>query len=247
MTKLVAINNQAHRELKVDPSKVEELGADMNMVPVVTSEFLKLVVHYPIVFTKSAETGKFVCVCLMGLEQGENLFWENARFNSIYTPLHITRQPFFVGQDDKSGNDYVVCIDEESPSISTSTGERLFHIDGTPSPFLNMSQEKLAQLIAGEQHTEQFIEALLQYELLVPLTLDITFEDSSTAKVNGLYSIDEDKLAALPDEAIISLKEQGLLQLIYTQQASMGQVYNLIDKRNQRGQQTSPWFKASGA
>jgi hypothetical protein len=247
MAKLVALNSQAHNMLRVNTEKIAEHGADLQMIPVVISEFLKLVVQFPILFSKNVETGQFVCVALMGLEEDENLFWQNAQFNSIYIPLNIARQPFFVGQDEQSGDDYVVCIDLQSNTLSESPSEGkqelLFDPQGAASVYLQTAQSLLAQLINGEQQTTEFIQTLLIHELLVPLSLDITFEDNRSCKINGLYSVDEDKLASLDVGVLTELNAKGLLQPIYTQLASLGQIYALIDKQNRRNAETSPWLK----
>ena len=250
MAKLVALNSQAHKKLRVNTEKVAEHGADLHMIPVVISEFLKLVVQFPILFSKNVETGQFVCVALMGLEEDENLFWQNAQFNSIYIPLNIARQPFFAGQDEQSGDDYVVCIDLQSNTLSElpSEGEQelLFDPKGAASPYLQTAQSMLARLIDGEQQTAEFIQTLLKHDLLVPLCLDITFEDKRSCNINGLYSVDEDKLTGLDVSVLIELNAKGWLQPIYTQLASMGQIYALVDKKNRRNAQPSPWFKAEG-
>jgi hypothetical protein len=250
MAKLVALNNHVHKTLAVMPDKVDEHGADLHMIPVVLDEFLKLVVQFPILFSKNVETGQFVCVALMGLEEEENLFWQGAQFNSIYIPLNIARQPFFVGQDQQIGDDFVLCIDVESRSISESSSiaeqQRLFDEMGNPSTYLQSMQSMLAQLIEGEKQTKEFIQELLMQELLVPLSLDITFEDGHKSLIKGLYSVDEDKLAELESAVLIDLHNRGWLQAIHTQLASLGQIYALIDRRNKRQAEANPWFKSSG-
>lgn len=246
MTTLVALENETHSQLKVDIAQVEEVGADLHMLPVVISEFQELVVQYPILFAKHEETGRFQCVALMGLEEGENLFWQGGKSHSIYTPLNIARHPFFLGQDESSGDNFVICIDEDSPSVSALRGESLFDDSGKATEFLNRAQSILAALLQGEKHTNDWIECLVELELLVPLTLDITFENNDTKQIKGLYSVDEDKLNGLAAEELKSLQQSGALSAIYTQLASLGQIYALIDRKNRRLSKGSPWFKASG-
>ena len=107
-------------------------------------------------------------------------------------------------------------------------------------------QSMLAQLIQGEKQTKEFIQKLLMQELLVPLSLDITFEDGHKSLIKGLYSVDEDKLAELESAVLIDLHNRGWLQAIHTQLASLGQIYALIDRRNKRQAEANPWFKSSG-
>ena len=246
MAKLVALNNQLHKSLRIDPARGEEQGADLHMVPVVVGEFLKLVVNYPILFSKNAETGQFVCVALMGLEEGENLFWQAGQYDSIYLPLNIVRHPFFVGQDEQSGDDYVMCIDVESDAVAPSHAEALFDDQGQATAYLQNAQGILAELIQGEHLTLEYIKALMEHQLLTPLKLDITYADGATSQVNGLYGIDEARLAELTPDTLAQFQQNGYLQGIYTQLASMGQIYALIERKNRRKAEPSAWFKAAG-
>lgn len=231
MTKFVALHNQHHQTLRVNPSQIEALGAQERMVPVVISEFLKLIVDYPLVFTKSADTGRFICVALLGFDEDENLFWQGNRWNSIYVPLNIQRQPFFISKDnDKT----IICIDTESACLSSGQGDALFTHQGEETLFLQQAKARLAELVNGEQQTQEFIQWLMELKLIMPLSLDITFANQKSQRVQGIYTIDEEKLSTLSSEQLSGLQGRGLLKPIYTMIASMGQLYALIDKKNKR-------------
>lgn len=231
MSQFVALHNQLHQSLRIDTQHIEALGAHQNMVPVVLSEFLKLVVHYPIVFTKNAETGNFACVALLGFAPGENLFWNQNQWHSIYTPLHIMRQPFFVGED--QGNS-IICIDTESACLTSGSGEAIFDLQGQETGYLQQVKTRLAELINGEPQTLQFCKTLLDLNLLMPLALDINFANHQQQRVQGLYTINEETLAQLNAEQLLTLQQQGYLKSIYTMIASLGQIYALIQKKNDR-------------
>ncbi|MDO8342081.1 MAG: SapC family protein [Cellvibrio sp.] len=231
MTNFVALHNQHHQHLRIDTQLIESLGATNNMVPVVISEFLRLVVHYPIVFTKSSETGNFLCVALLGFEAGENLFWNNKQWQSIYTPLNIMRQPFFIGREN---NQTLICIDTDSPVLTTGKGETIFDSAGKETAYLQTIQARLAELLDGETRTQDFIKALLALNLIMPMALDISFASSQQQRVQGLYTINEERLAQLDATQLITLQQQDYLQPIYTMIASLGQIYALIQKKNER-------------
>ena len=247
MSNLVALNKTAHKNLKIDTQKVEEQGAELHMVPVILNEFRKLVVHYPIVFSKGSETGQFMCSALMGFEQGENLFWEKGQWQGVYVPLQISRQPFFLGnnQNNHEGQDYVMCINEQSPVIGDS-GEALFDEDGNATAFLQSQQNNLMALLQGEQETQAFVNHLIELKLVTAISLDIKFADETTLKVKGLYTVDEDKLEDLSAEQLQHLQQNGYLSAIYAMIHSTGQIYSLIDKKNKRIENATQWFKAAG-
>ncbi|WP_049631630.1 SapC family protein [Cellvibrio sp. pealriver] len=231
MTHFVALHNQLHQQLRVDTTLVESLGAANNMVPVVLSEFLRLVVQYPIVFTKNSENGNFVCVALLGFEQGENLFWQDNQWQGIYTPLNITRQPFFIGQEN---GQTLICIDTDSATLHSGQGEAIFDAFGKETNYLNTIKARLAQLLDGETQTHAFIQHLLALNLLEPMALDIRFGNNQQQRVQGLYTINEQRLTQLDPTQLSELQREGYLQPIYTQLASLGQIYSLIQKKNIR-------------
>lgn len=246
MSKLVALNPLRHRQLKVDPKKAEEYVADLHMIPVVVNEFAKLVAQFPVLFTKDAQTGQFSCIALTGFEEGENLFWNNAQFDSVYLPLTVRRQPFFVGQDAQSNQDYVMCVNEESRCVGKTCGEGLFDENGQATDYLVQAQACLSQLVAGEQQTRDYIRTLIEEDLLVPLSLEFTFVDGQSRKIQGLYSVDEDKIKQLSGDTLASLNQSGSLQFIYTQLASLAHIYVLLNNKNKRLNTSDPWFNAAG-
>lgn len=241
MAKLVSLHNKAHQELRISPEKAEYHGAELNMVPVMLSEFLKLAVQFPIALTKQKETGKFVCVSMLGFAEGENLFWNHSTLKTLYTPLHIARQPFFLGRSDgeanpeaKADDQYVVCFDAESDSVVTNGGELLFTPTGEETPYLTKMKAILAELLDGEARTQAFIDTLLELDLLTAMQLDIAFANGESHRVNGMYTVDEKKLNALPGEAVVTLHSAGYLAYIYAIITSTGQIYSLIQKKNAR-------------
>jgi hypothetical protein len=204
------------------------------MVPVVLSEFLKLCVQYPIVLTKQADTGRFVCVCLFGFEKNENLFWRNGRWDALYTPLHIARQPFFVGAGETPQVDgqFVVCIDTGHDCLQEQAGECLFDEHGNETPWLQKTKAILAALLTGETETQRFIEKLLALDLVQPLRLEIDYANRQSQRVAGLYTVDDERMKSLSPPGLAELHSLHYLAPIYTMMASLGHVYSLIARKN---------------
>lgn len=231
MDGLITLDPQIHRNIKIDTNKKELHGKNLHMMPVVISEFTNVAVQSPIVLTKNGDTGQFVCVALLGFNEKENLLWQNNTWQGIYLPLQIQRQPFFIGSADNS--DYLICFDPNSPTITTE-GEHLFTEAGEDSDYFIQVKACLGQLLQGEVDNNKLIDLLQELELLQPLSLDITFENDQSTRLNGLYTIDQNKLAALSSDHITKLHQKSLLQPIYTMIASLGQIYALIDKKNKK-------------
>lgn len=234
MAQLVVIDNKNHLKLKIDVNKAEQHGAMLNLVPAVMSEFINMAVQYPLVITKHADTGQFVFAAMLGFEAGENLFWQDEQWQGLYLPLQIRRQPFFVNNVDENGakGDYVVCFDRDSPTISSDGGQTLFDENGKETEYFQQAKACLAQLLRGEVDNKRLLEHLEKMELLQVMKMEITFANQQSTTLNGLYTIDQGKLASLSAENISILHSEGLLQAIYTLITSLGQMHHLIDLKN---------------
>ena len=175
----------------------------------------------------------------------ENLFWQKGQWQGLYLPLEIQRQPFFIGDADddmsKNSGDYVVCIDVDSPTVSEYTSVNsasdlptLFTETGEESPYFQQAKQFLAQLLQGKIDNEKLIAALKKFDLIQALSVEITFNNEKSTCLNGLYTINQEKLAALSNVNIAELHQQNLLQPIYTMITSLGQLYPLIERKNDR-------------
>lgn len=241
MDNLVEVNSEVHKNLRINPGKAEIHGANLRLIPAVVPEFTNLAVQYPIVLVKNGDTGQFVFSAMLGFEEQENLFWQNEQWDGLYIPLQIQRQPFFLGVNDNQSSqanqdaNYAVCIDSNSPMItdfSDSNSEPLFAENGAESDYFLRSKQSLIQLFQGEVQNENLLTLLNKFELLQPLSVEVTFINEQRTRLNGLYTIDQEKLANLPDECLIELHKNELLQPIYTMIASLGQIYALIERKN---------------
>jgi hypothetical protein len=243
MPKITAIDKTAHKHIRIDPVMVEGLGSDTNMVPIVMDEFSQTATRFPIVFTKNAETGQFSVIALCGFEVGENLFYRAGKWDSLYIPLNILRQPFFLGSDNLAEDEQqVICLDLESKCISDE-GEPLFTETGEPETYLKDMQSMLTTLFQGTQDTRQFIDTLSGLDLIQKMSLDIKFENGEALKVQGIYTVDESKLNALPLETFSELRNKNLLFPIYSMIQSVGHIHWMVNQRNIRNAETKAWFK----
>jgi len=239
MANLVAVDNKNHLKVQIDTSKLALHGAKLNMIPVVLSEFSSLAAQYPIALTKNGDTGEFVFVALLGFEAGENLFWQNDEWQGLYLPLQIRRQPFFVGNPDANNQiaekgDHIVCIDKQSPAITAEGGMALFDERGLDTEFFQQTKACLAHILSGEVDNKNLIESLQKMDLLQSMSLEITFANQESKRLNGLYTVNQDTLAKLNDEHILQLHKLGLLASIHTMVTSLGHVQTLIDLKNKR-------------
>jgi hypothetical protein len=199
------------------------------MCSVVPTEVPRLVLEYPVVFTKHNETGEYLCVALFGVDPQKNLFWKDGRWHSHTLPLNIGRQPFFVGvgSKDVSGEaqqSLVTCIDLENPGVQGEQGQLLFDADGKETPYLQYKMSMLAELIDGEQKARSFVERLATLELIRPIQLELKTPGDAPRQIGGLHSVDESKLRSLSSEIIAELNSKGYLYVMHAMLLSLGQL-----------------------
>ncbi|MEC4724462.1 SapC family protein [Shewanella sp. D64] len=236
MSNLAQLNLASHRNIQLDPQQCAQHGAELNLIPVILTEFRQLVTQYPIVIAKNGDSGAFTLVAMLGFADKENLFWQDHQWRSIYLPLQIRRQPFFVGPKDAATGEHPVCIDMNSPSISQAQNAvALYNDRGEESDYLLEAKQNLAQLLQGEADNYDFIQILQKLKLLQSLSVEITFEHAAPTRLNGLYTIDEKQFNNLSDAQLLRLHRTHFFEPIYMMIASLGQIYHLIDLKNKRG------------
>jgi hypothetical protein len=227
MTHIVALNNLVHRTVRVQAEPAAKFGDNQRFVQVVVTEFSLLVTHYPILFSKDADTGAFFCGAMLGIDEGENLFLKEGKGHEGYRPLNLQRAPFFVSGDD-------LAIDLDHPRVSADIGQALFNDQGEPSPYLESIKAAFQQLKPGIEMTKRFIDTLLKLNLLEPVDIVLGFDDGSNRNLTDLYTVNQEVLRELSDAAVIELFRRGYLQLIYFLIASLKQIPVLAKKKNDR-------------
>ena len=222
---IVLLNSQSHRTLRVHARPAAQYGDNQRFVAVVLSEFSALAMHYPILFSKDADTGQFYCGAMLGFDSGENLFVEEHRTSSAYRPLNLQRGPFFT-----SGPD--LAIDLNHPRVAPSGDQELFDKSGEPSGYLQSIMGLMKELRPGLERTRIFIDTLLGLRLIEPVTISARFDDGVQRQFTGLYTANREQLKELADAAVLDLFRRGYLQLIYLLLLSLNHVSGLAQRKN---------------
>jgi hypothetical protein len=74
----------------------------------------------------------------------------------------------------------------------------------------------------------------MEHDLIELLALNVRFESGDTLRFDNLYTIHNEKLAALRGDALESLHEKGYLKLAHEMIASISCISLLIDIKNKR-------------
>jgi hypothetical protein len=225
VSNIVLLDSQSHRKLRVHAQPGAHYGDDQRFVAVVVNEFHVLAMHYPILFSKDADTGRFYCGAMMGFDAGENLFLNDQRASGMYRPLNLQRGPFLT-----SGSD--LAIDLEHRRVAPSGDQALFTEAGEPSGYLQSIMGLMRDLRPGLERTRIFIATLLELKLIEPVTISARFDDGTDRELTGLYTINRDQLKELADAAVLDLFRRGYLQLIYLLLGSRQHVSALAQRKN---------------
>lgn len=235
--KLANLDRLAHQQLRVLEASAFSTCKDITMCSVVLDEIPRLVIEYPIAFTRNGEGGPLMPVALFGVNPEQNLYWRDDRWISISVPLNIGRQPFFVGLAENSpggaeSQRLVPCIDLENPAVQETSGEALFDPNGTETPYLRHKLAMLAELVKGETETRNFVERLSALDLVRSIQLELKTPDGPMRKITGLHTIDEKKLRELDGTVLAELNSLGYLHAMHAMLSSLGHLQILARRAN---------------
>lgn len=226
---VVALDRHLHRNIRVNPYLALSQTAGVDRIPVVLSEFNKLLVQCPIVFTRSEDLKTFECLALLGLEPQQNLFWHNDSWSGLYIPARLNCLPFVIPEGEAVPP--FIGLDQNNPCCGV-VGERLFDKHGKPTDYLIEKEMIVCELMDGVDEIKQWLVMLDELSLIAPLHLKLECSDGSIIEISDLYSIDERKLTALTNDKVQLLHERNWLSYLYYVLASNTQFYSLIERRN---------------
>ena len=225
MSNIVLLDSAAHRKLRVHTPAGARFGDNQRFVGVVVNEFPMLALHYPILFSKDADTGQFYCGAMLGFDAGENLFVDEQLAAAAYRPLNLQRGPFATAGSD-------LAVDLDHARISPAGDQELFTSTGEPGKYLQSVMAVMRELRPGGERTRVFIDTLLGLKLIEPIDISARFDDGSKRELSGLYTINQDELKGLPDAAALDLFRRGYLQLVYLMRNSLNHLASLVQRKN---------------
>ncbi len=222
-----ALNRELHRKLCLKRTENPfGFAAKTNSVLIAASEFAEASRDYPIVFVGSGN-GFYGAAALVGLRDSENLFVDTQGYwrHHSYVPAFVRRYPFVLAED---GEQLTVCIDETFAGLGEKDGIALFEKNGEESAFFKEVLGFLHSFHVDMQRTKLFADKLAELGLLVPKTIALQ-EKTNKQMLDGLWVVDEEKLAALSENQIVELHRNGYLAAIHAHLLSLNNVGRLAE------------------
>ncbi|MEN9418839.1 MAG: hypothetical protein RI988_2459 [Pseudomonadota bacterium] len=236
MTRPALLDNVTHRHLRLHTERSATLGDARHSALALPAEFRQLQAHFPIVFQLVEGDAGFQPIAMFGIEEGQNLFLVDGGWDAPVVPMALQREPFLIGR--AADDTLQLHIDLDSPRIvrpdEGEVGTALFMPHGGFSEYLDRVVQLMEHLHAQAQQLPAFIDALMRHQLLEPFVLDFELLSGEANRLTGLYTIDEDRLAALPGATLEELSREGHLMPIYMQVASLAQLPMLVERASRR-------------
>jgi len=236
MSNYEMLNNVAHADLKIKLDRTPDLGDDVMFCMTYPFEFQLAISHYPILIYRDKDNNSIFPIALFGFEEGENLFLSNKGWNARYIPIMVQRQPFSIGFQEIEGGEnkqQVITFNPAHPRVNKVIGEPVFNDEGAYTPYLEQVIKMLESIDTGHQQNKLLVNALQKHDLLEDTTIAITLKDGSNYELVGFSTISDNKFESLSADALKELNEQKLLLPITMIIASMSNLGNLVDIRNE--------------
>lgn len=232
MANIVPIKKEQHQKLKLANTRNISHVDGQHIIPVSAAEYAQSSASFPIVFVKNPDSERFRSVAMLGLEAGENLFFQDDKWTALSMPQSISMVPFSLGLDPDKENTLTACVDLDSEFIGEDKELALYEDDGKESEVLTNVQQALGRLYDNERMTESFIKELQENDLLQELELNIALTTGEKKKLVGIFTINEDKIKNLSDDKVLDFHKRGLFVPIYSMLSSLTQVNHLVQLRN---------------
>ena len=232
MANIVPVRKEQHQNLKLATTRNISHVGGQHIIPVSAAEYAQSSASFPIVFVKNPDSERFRSVAILGLEAGENLFYQDDKWIALSMPQSISMVPFSLGVDPDKENTLTACVDIDSEFVGEDKDLALFEEDGKDSEVFTNVQQALGRLFDNERMTESFIKELQENDLLQEIELNIALSAGEKKKLVGMFTINEDKIKNLSDDKVLDFHKRGLFVPIYSMLGSLAQVNHLVQLRN---------------
>lgn len=225
------LNKEKHSGLKLKRDISIELVKDKSIVPLTAVEFGQAGAQMPVMFVKGPND-EYRAIGVTGLEDGENLLFNEEGINSSYVPFEIQRLPFSLAKNPEDER-YILCIDSNSDLINENDGEAIIKDDGSLGERAEQMNKFVFDFVQHDRITQEMLKHLDELELFAPAQVAITMGENKRV-LNGLFRIDDKKLRDLTDEQVLDLHKRNYFAAIYSHLHSLSQIQRLIELKTKK-------------
>ncbi|WP_458699911.1 SapC family protein [Sulfurospirillum sp. 1307] len=232
--KLVVLDKEKHKSLKVTPLENLNFAKDLKFIPILANEIAMVSEIFPVVFT-SDEIPSLVALTSLGKE---NLaINDEGKYISRYVPAFLRKYPFSLANTKEDSEQKVILIDEEASNVSKSKGKQLFNKEGEQTEVLKNAINFLTDYEKQNLNTQAVIKAIKDSGILEDREISVGEGEEKKVLINGFQVVNKDKLNALDDETLALWVRKGIITFIDKHLESLSKI-EILFKLASQNQQT---------
>jgi hypothetical protein len=223
MTRLAAISKERHTGKSWSRASTFSFTATTSRVPLGAREVPVAAMNMPLAFILGKE--EFILVGLLSFSPGRNLLLgPDGKLLTDYVPAVFRSYPFRLVKASGNKPGMVLCVDEASGLVMENGGEETFFDENgeLSKPVLEIF-ESLKQAEQSRLVLQHGVSALAKAELIAPWEIQ-AIEGGQEKAVTGIFTIDEEKLNKLDDDAFVALRKAHALPIAYSQLLSRANI-----------------------
>jgi hypothetical protein len=231
MANYVALDPLQHARTSVSAQQAAAFAATQHLLNVRVTEVAQLACDLPLFITKTAY-GQWALSALCSVVPAQNLWVTAAEWQATHVPAVLQTYPLCALPGSEQGE---LKLGIFTDGTEQTAGMALFDANLQPTDELARRRKLVETDLQHEYLTYTFLKQLTDLQLLrhVELVLTTATEEQ---RIQGLHTINEDRLATLSAEQLKALQQQGLLMPIHAMLLSLLQLNRLIKKHNSSGQ-----------
>jgi hypothetical protein len=216
----VPVSSERHRDWSVQSGKDFSFARDVNSVPLLAAEFIAAATEHTIVFAGDGQTVFPTVILGMGANRNDHVD-ADGKWTAGYIPAFLRRYPFVFARSSDERT-FTLCLDEEYDGFNKDgRGERLFDSEGKRTQYLETMLNFTREYQSLFERTQKFCRRLKEHDLLQQAQANFSLPDGERTQLGGFYTINRDKLKALPPEALAEMAKTDELELCYVHLQSL--------------------------
>jgi hypothetical protein len=224
--------NTEHQALKISQNAGVQYASNKHLLNLRVTEVAKAACDQAVFFARNAQNGTYTLSALSSFTAQQNLFVNTNGWQALYTPVCMQTYPLCLMTREANSSDYFIAIDTQYIETNNLDGQALFDDKGQPSFFLNTQQKRLEADLNNDYLTYQFTQEVARLGLIKSIDIVLEFTHGETQTIQGLSTIDEDKLHTLDNDTLINLQKQGYMNVINALLISLFQLNALVKLHN---------------
>ena len=224
--------NRSQKVRLLSPGEVPEFARTLNAIPISYTEFSPVARDYPIVFTSGDKGASYAPVAVLGLTQGENLYFRDGAWaKGVYIPAYARRFPFCMAKvrlNEVEQQNRLICVEK---SHMDDAGELMFDDKGAPLAKWKEIERLLTEYEVDLERSREMCSTLADYGLLEPFAAQAKFAKGGAAQLTGMHRAAENKIEHLNASQIKNLAKKGILSRVYAHLLSLDNFSRLLDRK----------------